>query len=82
MHNKCKNKEYGDLNLFLTENLGSAVEFCGFTALVIDRENKKIDKLTEQTGTFRTNCNNCIDRTNIVQSRIAGLKLIEILSYL
>jgi hypothetical protein len=25
VHNKCKNKEYGHLNLFLSENLGSAV---------------------------------------------------------
>lgn len=76
LHSKCKNKQYELLNDFLSENLGTAVEHCGFTALVVDRDLKKISKLAEQTGSFRVNCYNCIDRTNIVQSRIAGLKLI------
>jgi hypothetical protein len=38
--------------------------------------------LNNQTGVFRTSCFNCIDRTNIAQSRIAALKLIQILKYL
>lgn len=35
-----------------------------------------------QTGVLRINCYDCIDRTNIVQSRLAAIKLIEILHYL
>lgn len=55
---------------------------CGFTALKVDRNAKKMEHIASQTGVFRINCYNCIDRTNIAQSRIAALKLIEILKYL
>lgn len=41
-----------------------------------------MEHIASQTGVFRINCYNCIDRTNIAQSRIAALKLIEILKYL
>ena len=58
------------------------INYCNFTALRVDRVEKKMEVLNNQTGILRSNCYNCIDRTNIAQSRIAALKLMEILNYL
>jgi hypothetical protein len=60
----------------------NAINYCNFTALRVDRLEKKLEVLNNQTGLMRVNCFNCIDRTNIAQARIAALKLIEILTYL
>ncbi|XP_066354416.1 phosphoinositide phosphatase SAC6-like [Miscanthus floridulus] len=38
--------------------------------------NDKHEKLEEQTGTVRTNCIDCLDRTNLTQSMIGG-KILE-----
>ena len=60
----------------------NAINYCNFTALRVDRLEKKLEVLNNQTGLMRVNCFNCIDRNNIAQARIAALKLIEILTYL
>jgi len=82
VHAQCPNKEYSRLNQFLEDKLKQAIAHCSFTALKISNIEKSVQKIKSQTGVFRVNCFNCIDRTNIAQSRIAALKLIEILKYL
>ncbi|KOB72019.1 putative sac1 suppressor of actin mutations 1-like protein, partial [Operophtera brumata] len=42
-----------------------------------------IDRIThEQSGVFRTNCVDCLDRTNVVQSLLARLQLTAVLKLL
>ena len=46
---------------------------------------KERDKVTpsiirQQTGVFRTNCMDCLDRTNVVQSMLAAENLVTVLS--
>ena len=38
--------------------------------------------MASQSGIFRVSCYNCIDRTNIFQSRVGAMKLIEVLKSL
>jgi t-SNARE complex subunit (syntaxin) len=64
------------LNIFLEKTIGEVIEKFNFTALMINKQDKKIEQINTQTGVIRSNCFNCIDRTNIAQSRIAALKLI------
>lgn len=82
MHSSCNSKDYSKLNAFLENQLRGMINYCNFTAIRIDRVEKRIEVLSNQTGILRVNCFNCIDRTNIAQCRIAALKLMEILSYL
>ena len=82
IHAKCPNKQYVHLNSFLEKELEKAIDYCGFTALHFDRTERKVSNLSQQTGVFRVNCFTCVDRSNIVQSRIAALKLMQILRYL
>lgn len=76
VHANCSNKDYSKLNVFLQKNLTEAINYCSFTALRVDRVENKMEVLNSQSGIIRTNCFNCVDRTNIAQSRIAALKLI------
>lgn len=64
------------MNIFLEKTIGEVIEKFNFTALMINKQDKKIEQINTQTGVIRSNCFNCIDRTNIAQSRIAALKLI------
>ena len=34
----------------------------------------------QQTGVFRTNCMDCLDRTNVVQSMLAAENMVKVLS--
>ena len=36
--------------------------------------------IRQQTGVFRTNCMDCLDRTNVVQSMLAAENLVTVLS--
>jgi hypothetical protein len=82
LHASCNSNDYSKLNSFLENYMKNAINYCNFTALRVDRMEKKLEVLNNQTGLMRVNCFNCIDRTNIAQARIAALKLIEILTYL
>jgi hypothetical protein len=78
----CSSKDYSRLNAFLEKGMRAVINYCNFTALRVDRVEKKLEVLNNQTGILRVNCFNCIDRTNIAQCRVAALKLMEILTYL
>lgn len=53
----------------------------GFTAVRM-QDDKNFEILYNQKGVIRTNCGTCIDRTNIVQSRLAAHQLVYILEHI
>ena len=70
--NQCKYDNYENLDLFV-KNLESV-----FKIFKYYHENTyNGDVLKEQNGIIRTNCLDCLDRTNVVQGRIAW-KVLEI----
>lgn len=68
--NQCKYDNYENLDYFVS-NLESV-----FKIFKYYHENNEV--LTEQNGIIRTNCLDCLDRTNVVQARIAW-KMLEII---
>lgn len=51
---------------------------CGFS--VLERTSTAcLEKVHEQKGIVRVNCGTCVDRSNIVQSRIAAWQIVEML---
>ena len=65
-HNKCKNDNFENLKEFL-EQLNKNIIKYGF--FHYKTNNQTI--ISEQKGVFRTNCMDCLDRTNVLQTRIA-----------
>lgn len=72
-HRECKNMQYHKLN-FLIDKLSNDQD--QFSYFFIDK-NKRLISLQE--GVFRTNCIDCLDRTNVVQSMIAWRSLSTVL---
>jgi hypothetical protein len=64
--NECKYDNYDNLDNF-TVNMENVFNI--FKFFCEDTSTKEIIK--EQTGVFRTNCLDCLDRTNVIQTRIA-----------
>ena len=63
-HDKCRGMKFENVSLLVQELSPSLSSFGYFT--------KNEDKVTStQTGVIRTNCMDCLDRTNVVQSAIA-----------
>ncbi|KAK3117788.1 hypothetical protein LTR53_000476 [Teratosphaeriaceae sp. CCFEE 6253] len=67
-HSACKGMKFENVSILL-ETLQSALGSFGWTMKQNDRE------LRDQTGVVRTNCMDCLDRTNVVQSAIGGWAL-------
>ncbi|KRX63558.1 Nodal modulator 1, partial [Trichinella sp. T9] len=69
-HQECKNMNFDRLN-YLIDQLMPEIHRLGYFSI------KKGDtaELKMQTGVFRTNCMDCLDRTNVVQSMIAKRSL-------
>ena len=64
--NQCKYDNYENLDIFVG-NVESVFKIFKFY-----HENSSTgQKLKEQTGIIRTNCLDCLDRTNVIQARIA-----------
>ena len=84
-HSECKNMQYQNLSKLLTQvKITELLTSFGYTHIVCDEStlnNKTELKLHEvfdksnfkqiQHGVFRTNCIDCLDRTNVVQSVFA-----------
>ena len=71
-HHECKNMKYENLRLLLKDLQSLIEEFSWFESKVDPSE--YFDKgivIKRQNGVFRTNCMDCLDRTNVVQSVIA-----------
>lgn len=60
-HDKCRGFNYSNVNL-LTDSLAEVLEEFGFTI----ESSGFIQK--SQSGVIRTNCMDCLDRTNVIQS--------------
>ncbi|KAL9094996.1 MAG: hypothetical protein Q9165_002598 [Trypethelium subeluteriae] len=60
-HNICRGMKFENVSLLIQE-LETALSSYGWTVLQEDKQIK------EQNGILRTNCMDCLDRTNVVQS--------------
>lgn len=71
-HHECRNMKYENLRALLYE-INKSLEDFGWCEVIVKGsdyvDNGKIVK--SQNGVFRTNCMDCLDRTNVVQSVIA-----------
>lgn len=72
-HRECKNMQYDKLNFLINKLSNDQDQFSYF---FIDK-NKRLISLQE--GVFRTNCIDCLDRTNVVQSMLAWRSLSKVL---
>eukprot|EP01137_Pigoraptor_chileana_P014257 Opistho-2@4976 len=70
-HHECRKMRWDKLSL-LMDQIASDFDKQGYFQL--DRNGTV---LSRQTGTFRTNCIDCLDRTNVVQSMIAHKTLAQ-----
>ena len=66
-HKECKGEEYTSIEKKLLVSLEKILKMFGFFSY--NKENNTI--LSIQKGVFRTNCLDSLDRTNVVQTRIA-----------
>ena len=73
-HNECKNLRWDRLSILL-DRLASEQDELGFFLRSNDGSTSRL-----QDGVFRTNCIDCLDRTNVVQSMIA--RFVNSLSFL
>jgi hypothetical protein len=72
LQNECKYDNYEKVDI-LMKNIESVLNIFKFFSL----NNKTGEIHKEQIGVIRTNCLDCLDRTNLIQTRI-GWKIIEI----
>ncbi|KAK4505334.1 hypothetical protein PRZ48_003297 [Zasmidium cellare] len=74
-HSQCKGMKFENVQILMDSLQGQLNSF-GWVVKQDDRN------LRQQTGVLRTNCMDCLDRTNVVQSAIAGWALQQQLSEL
>ncbi|XP_060807190.1 phosphatidylinositol-3-phosphatase SAC1 [Amyelois transitella] len=67
-HAECRSMRYHRLNVLIDRIAHEQTEFGYFLS-------RGGTVLLRQTGVFRTNCVDCLDRTNVVQSLLARLQL-------
>lgn len=67
-HSACKGMKFENVSL-LVDSMTSFITASGFSTLQGSR------RLTTQSGIVRTNCMDCLDRTNVVQSALAQFVL-------
>ena len=77
MQNECKNDNYDNIDN-LMKNMTFVEEIFQFFC----EEEKTGEVHKEQRGIFRTNCLDCLDRTNVIQTRLGWLALAKMLNYL
>ncbi|KAK4545326.1 hypothetical protein LTR36_003506 [Oleoguttula mirabilis] len=67
-HTACKGMKFENVSI-LMDTLESQLKSFGWTVKQDDRD------VRQQTGVLRTNCMDCLDRTNVVQSAVGGWAL-------
>ena len=77
MQNQCPRDNYSKID-YLIQNIEPATNVFQFYSEDLSTH----EILKQQKGTTRTNCLDCLDRTNVVQTRISWLVLQKMLSYL
>ncbi|KAI8139943.1 Endonuclease/exonuclease/phosphatase [Fennellomyces sp. T-0311] len=70
LHAECRGGNYDNLSRLLNEVRGYMTSHGYF---LLDSVDNRI--LNKQTGCFRTNCMDCLDRTNLVQNKISSMSL-------
>ena len=78
-HHECAKMRYDRLSLLMDQlsrhNMGY---FC--TSKQTEKDKSLSNITRQQTGVFRTNCMDCLDRTNVVQSMLASENMVNVLS--
>lgn len=70
-HHECRKMKYENLSK-LMDQMEQEMKNYGYLQVNTKKGNfNALEIVTRQTGTFRTNCMDCLDRTNVVQSVIA-----------
>ena len=77
-HYACKGQKYENVD-FLIEKLERDIENFKFYAIKIKPDGKT---LLFQQGVVRVNCLDCLDRTNLVMTKIAALMLQNIMKHM
>ena len=67
-HSACKSMNFQNVSILL-DTLQSSLESFGWIVKQDDRN------IRQQSGVLRTNCMDCLDRTNVVQSAVGGWAL-------
>uniref|UniRef100_A0A1I7VC62 Phosphatidylinositol-3-phosphatase SAC1 n=1 Tax=Loa loa TaxID=7209 RepID=A0A1I7VC62_LOALO len=76
-HKECRALDWGRLDI-LKKQLRSEITEFGFFASFVN----SAEQMHKQKGFFRTNCMDCLDRTNVAQSMLAKESLKDQLCYL
>eukprot|EP00743_Colponemidia_sp_Colp-15_P004128 GILK01004456.1.p1 GENE.GILK01004456.1~~GILK01004456.1.p1 ORF type:complete len:1311 (-),score=247.57 GILK01004456.1:184-4116(-) len=69
----CKGQRFDNLGSLMSK-IEKKINSCGFFS--IDMQHIENGPLSQQTGSFRVNCLDCLDRTNVLQSKI-GLRVLQ-----
>ena len=77
MQNECPRDDYSKID-YLMQNLEIPLNIFQFFSEDLNTH----EILKHQKGTTRTNCLDCLDRTNVIQTRISWLVLQKMLYYL
>lgn len=78
-HYACKGQKYENVDV-LIEKLRNVIENLKFYAS--KRKNAAQEVLLTQKGVVRINCLDCLDRTNVVMTKIAALMLQNIMKHM
>lgn len=77
-HHACRGMKFENVSL-LVDTLAERLDSFGYTVLATD-ENGEEKVKKKQSGVLRTNCMDCLDRTNVTQSAVAWRTFIQQLS--
>eukprot|EP00051_Salpingoeca_urceolata_P023163 m.389635 g.389635 ORF g.389635 m.389635 type:complete len:594 (-) comp20071_c6_seq1:182-1963(-) len=78
-HHECRRMRWDRLQL-LIDRVSPAQDSHGFCVVEVRRNEHNVHRT--QGGVFRTNCMDCLDRTNVVQSMLARRSLEQQLQFL
>jgi hypothetical protein len=70
LHNECKGGNYENVSLLMQR---IRRDFTQYGFFIMDSNDNRI--MSKQRGVFRTNCLDCLDRTNLVQNELSRLAL-------
>jgi len=78
-HHECRGMKYENLSRLLNDVQSDSDEMKFFEGSFRKNNVPAVSVISQQKGVFRTNCMDCLDRTNVVQSFFARRVLHEIL---
>lgn len=70
LHNECKGGNYENVSILMQR---IQRDFTEYGLFLMDSNDNRIN--SKQRGVFRTNCLDCLDRTNLVQNELSRLAL-------